>query len=94
VFVELIGCVDTHSILILRLMITLICLIIISSTIGFLLDALGPMKYGIKFMRRYAFWHILSGKIVRLILNFNSVYFSFSLYCCHWSLFLCLRINL
>jgi len=59
-YTELIGCVDTHSILILRLMITLICLVIVSSTVGFLLDAIGPMRYGIKFMRRYAFWHILS----------------------------------
>lgn len=59
--VELTGCVDTRSILILRLIITLICLAIFSSTIGFLLDALGPMKYGLKFMRRHAFWHILSG---------------------------------
>jgi hypothetical protein len=42
-------------------MITLISLVIVSSTIGFLLDAIGPMKYGLKFMRRYAFWHILSG---------------------------------
>ena len=61
-FLELIGCVDTRSILILRLIITLICLAIFSSTIGFLLDALGPMKFGLKFMRRHAFWHILSGK--------------------------------
>lgn len=52
---------DTRSILILRLIITLICLAIFSSTIGFLLDALGPMKFGLKFMRRHAFWHILSG---------------------------------
>ncbi|CAF0744566.1 unnamed protein product [Rotaria sordida] len=59
-YMELIGCVDTRSILILRLMITLICLAIFSSTIGFLLDALGPMKFGLKFMRRHAFWHILS----------------------------------
>ncbi|CAF1370385.1 unnamed protein product [Rotaria magnacalcarata] len=59
-YMELIGCVDTRSILILRLMITLICLAILSSTIGFLLDALGPMKFGLKFMRRHAFWHILS----------------------------------
>ena len=61
---ELIGCVNTHSILILRFMITLICLIILSSTIGFLLDAFGPMRYGLKLLRRYAFWHILSGMIV------------------------------
>jgi len=59
-YMELIGCVDTRSILILRLIITLICLAIFSSTIGFLLDALGPMKFGLKFMRRHAFWHILS----------------------------------
>jgi hypothetical protein len=59
-YTKLIGCVDTRSILILRLMITLICLVIISSTIGFLLDALGPMRYGFKCMRRYAFWHVLS----------------------------------
>ncbi|CAF1259205.1 unnamed protein product, partial [Adineta ricciae] len=42
-YMELTGCVDTRSILILRLIITLICLAIFSSTIGFLLDALGPM---------------------------------------------------
>lgn len=59
-YMELVGCVDTRSILILRLIITLICLAIFSSTIGFLLDALGPMKFGLKFMRRHAFWHILS----------------------------------
>jgi hypothetical protein len=70
--IELIGCVDTRSILILRLIITLICLAIVSSTIGFLLDALGPMRYGLKFMRRHAFWHILSGKIDRLNFSDNS----------------------
>ena len=58
---ELNGCVDTRSILLLRLIITLVCLAIFSSTIGFLLDALGPMRFGLKFMRRHAFWHILSG---------------------------------
>lgn len=59
-YMELIGCVDTRSILLLRLIITLVCLAIFSSTIGFLLDALGPMRFGLKFMRRHAFWHILS----------------------------------
>lgn len=66
---ELIGCVNTQSILILRFMITLICLIILSSTIGFLLDAFGPMKYGLTCLRRYAFWHILSGRFEGLIGN-------------------------
>lgn len=60
--IELTGCIDTRALLILRIMITLICLAIISSTIGFVLDALGAMKYSFRCMRRYAFWHILSSK--------------------------------
>jgi hypothetical protein len=75
-------------------MITLICLVIISSTIGFLLDALGPMRYGFKCMRRYAFWHILSGKTKRLIRISNFLCCSLSVYTCHWSLFLRIGINL
>ncbi|CAF0860608.1 unnamed protein product [Rotaria sp. Silwood1] len=59
-YMALIGCIDRRSLITLRLMITFICLAIISSTIGFLLDALGPMKYSLKFMRRHAFWYILS----------------------------------
>ncbi|CAF0767892.1 unnamed protein product [Didymodactylos carnosus] len=39
-YLDLVGCVDTRSILVLRLIITLICLSIFCSTIGFLLDAL------------------------------------------------------
>lgn len=66
-YMELNGCVDTRSILILRLIITLVCLAIFSSTIGFLLDALGPMRFGLKFMRRHAFWHILSVLICTVI---------------------------
>lgn len=86
---ELIGCVDTRSILILRLIITLICLAIFSSTIGFLLDALGPMRFGLKFMRRHAFWHILSGDFDRTSLVFTGLFrCSSSLYSHHWSVFL------
>jgi hypothetical protein len=84
--------VDTRSILILRLIITLICLAIFSSTIGFLLDALGPMKFGLKFMRRHAFWHILSGSINNTDVNFLTwvflLGFSASLYSSHRSMFL------
>ena len=83
---ELIGCVDTRSILILRLIITLICLAIFSSTIGFLLDALGPMRFGLKFMRRHAFWHILSGDFdgARLVHQLVSLQF-----CCVQSSLVC-----
>ncbi|CAF0821885.1 unnamed protein product [Adineta ricciae] len=70
-YMELTGCIDTHSILILRLMITFICLAIVSSTIGFLLDALGPMRYGLKFMRRHAFWHILSVVLCTIVIGLS-----------------------
>ncbi|CAF0924586.1 unnamed protein product [Adineta steineri] len=68
-YIELIGCVDTHSILILRLMITFICLAIVLSTIGFLLDVLGPIRYGLKFIRRHAFLHILSVILCTIVLG-------------------------
>ncbi|CAF4820267.1 unnamed protein product, partial [Rotaria socialis] len=80
------GCVDTRSLLILRLMITLICLAVVSSTIGFILDALGAMKYSFKFMRRYAFWYILSGRIKLIELTYCILVFcpSFSMYNRTW----------
>ncbi|CAF4475210.1 unnamed protein product [Rotaria magnacalcarata] len=69
--IELTGCVDTRSLLILRLMITLICLAVVSSTIGFILDVFGAMKYSFKFMRRYAFWYILSVFLCIIVLGLS-----------------------